>query len=111
MQQVNNDKEFEQISNAKFRALPDDLRKKIDCDLYELNDDLMLDIETTLHKRDSIIQLKNSMMLTDSLAADTIVIPQETYLQQLYRRKLRISSARSRQDSLRSASQFTFDGG
>jgi penicillin-binding protein 1A len=111
MQQVNRDKEFEHIYNAKFNALPDDMRKKIDCDLYELNDDLMLDIETTLHKRDSIIRKKNSMILTDSLAADTIVIPQETYLQQLYRRKLRISTARSRQDSLRSASQFTFDGG
>lgn len=111
MQQVNRDKAFEQIANAKFDNLPDELRKKLDCDLYELSDDLILDIEATLQNRDSIIQLKNMVMQSDSLAADTIVIPQETYLQQLYRRKLRINAARLRQDSIRSASQFTFDGG
>ncbi len=111
MQQVNRDKAFEQLANAKYDNLPDELRKKVDCDLYELSDDLMVDIESSLHKRDSITQLKNTVMQSDSLAADTIVIPQETYLQQLYRRKMRIRAARWRQDSLRSASQFTFDGG
>jgi len=111
MQQVNRDKALEQIANAKYENLPEDLRKKLDCDLYELSDDLMLDIEISLHKRDSIIQFKNAVLQLDTLAADTVVIPQETYLQQLYRRKLRINTAKSRQDSLRSASQFTFNGG
>jgi penicillin-binding protein 1A len=111
MQQVNRDKAFESIAKANFRPLPDDLRKRMDCDLYELRDDLIFDIERMAQKRDSIVQLRNSILQADSLAADTIVIPQESFLEQLYRRKLRVNSYRSRQDSIRAAGQFNFTGG
>jgi penicillin-binding protein 1A len=111
MQEVNRDKDFEEISKARFTALPAELRKKLDCDLYELDEELVEDIERMVFQRDSILRVKNLLMEIDSLAADTIVIPQETFLEQLYKRKLRIQSAKFRQDSLRLLKNPNFDGG
>jgi hypothetical protein len=37
------------------------------------------------------------------LAADTIVIPSETYLEQLYKRKKKIEAAKFKRDSTRMA--------
>lgn len=101
MQQVNKDKAFDSLARAKFSPLPDELRKRMDCDLYELDEDLVLDIKQMIIHRDSIVRFKEMVMRTDSLAADTIVIPQESFLEQLYNRKLRIEALRARQDSLR----------
>ncbi len=101
MQQVNHDKNFDSIAQARFPVLPPELRKKLECDLYELDEELIADIEYTLTKRDSILQLKRLIMQTDSIAADTIVVPQESFLEQLYRRKLKIKATKMRQDSLR----------
>lgn len=101
MQQVNKDKAFDSLARAKFNPLPDELRKRMDCDLYELDEDLVLDIKQMIIHRDSIVRFKEMVMRTDSLAADTIVIPQESFLEQLYRRKLRIETFKARQDSLR----------
>jgi penicillin-binding protein 1A len=111
MQEVNRDKDFEEITKARFAALPAELRKKLDCDLYELDEALVEDIERMVLVRDSILLAKNLLMETDSLAADTIVTPQETFVEQLYRRKLRIQTAKFRQDSLRLLKNPNFDGG
>ena len=110
MQHVNRDKAFDSLSKAKFTPLPAELRKQLDCDLYELSEDLVLEIRQMIHLRDSIIQVKELIMQTDSLAADTVVVPQESFLEQQYYRKLRIEASKARQDSVRAVSQFNFPG-
>jgi penicillin-binding protein 1A len=42
MKQVNNDKRFEAISKATFPNLPYDLQRRLNCDLYELDDALLV---------------------------------------------------------------------
>ena len=82
LQQVNKDESYQEISKAKFPSLPYRLRSRLNCDLYELNDDLLRNIEKTVWQRDSIIQ------------ADTLSKPPpETFLQLLYKRKMRIMLA------------------
>ena len=99
LKQINNDPNFKFISNAKFPALNSELQGKLDCDLYELSDDLIVDIELSIMKRDSIIQ------------ADTSVAPPpETFLQTIYKRKLKIKAAQERRDSLANALQI-LEGG
>ena len=79
MEQVNADTVYQSISHARFPQLPYALRSKLNCDLYELDDVLVSDIERTVWQRDSIIR------------ADTLSKPPpETFLQMLYRRKMRI---------------------
>ena len=99
MQQVNRNRSLQQIVQAKFPALPNELMQKVDCDLYELDDELLLDIEKMISKRDSIAQFRVQVMQIDSLAADTIVVPAESYLEQLYRRKMRREAAQLKRDS------------
>ena len=82
LEKVNKDNTYDEISNAKFPSLPDALRSRLDCDLYELDDSLLRDIEKTVWQRDSIMQ-------ADTLSAP----PPETFLQMLYRRKMRIMLA------------------
>ncbi|MEX2234890.1 MAG: transglycosylase domain-containing protein [Cyclobacteriaceae bacterium] len=79
LQQVNKEKAYMDISRAKFPDLPYPLRSKLNCDLYELDENLLRDIEKTVWQRDSIIQ-------ADTLSAP----PPETFLQMLYKRKMRI---------------------
>lgn len=82
MKHVNQDTSFRKISEAKFKPLPRDLQDQLDCDLYELNTDLLDQIKLTMYKRDSIIQ------------ADTAAKPpNETFLEILYKRKLKIMNA------------------
>ncbi len=82
MKQVNQDTSFSTISSAKFKPLPKELQEQLDCDLYELNDDVLDQVKKTMYKRDSITQ------------ADTSAIPpKETFLEFLYRRKLKIINA------------------
>jgi penicillin-binding protein 1A len=86
MKALNNDRSYDHISKAKFPTLPIALRRKLSCDLYELNETLMAKIEQSVYKRDSVIM------------ADTLVAPPpETYLQSLYRRKRRIILASQQQ--------------
>jgi len=79
MKELNNDVSYETISQAKFPTLPYTLRRNLDCDLYEINDNLWAQIERTVYSRDSLMQ-------ADSLAKP----PPETFLQTLYKRKRRI---------------------
>lgn len=79
LEQVNKDDDYKEISKAKFPPLTYPLWSRLDCDLYELSENLLKDIEKTVWQRDSIMQ-------ADTLNAP----PPETFLQMLYRRKMRI---------------------
>jgi penicillin-binding protein 1A len=82
LKQINKDPNFKNISSAKFKPLPRELQAELDCDLYELNSDLMEKIRHTVEKRDSIIR------------ADTTAKPPfETFLEVLYKRKMKIMRA------------------
>ena len=82
LKQVNKDPAFKDITNAKFKPLPSALSQELNCDLYELNADLMEKIRHTVEKRDSIIR------------ADTTAKPPfETFLEVLYKRKMKIMRA------------------
>lgn len=82
LEQVNKDAAYNNISKARFPALPWSLRSRLNCDLYELDEEMLKDIEKTVWRRDSIIH------------ADTLSQPPpETFLQMLYRRKMRIMLA------------------
>lgn len=80
--QVNKDPSYKEITNSKFKSLPRDLQDQLDCDLYELNNELVEQIKQTVVKRDSII-----------LADTTRKPPNETFLEVLYKRKLKIMRA------------------
>lgn len=98
--QVNNDPAYKNISQAKFPAPTSEMYQKLDCDLYELTDDLVFSIEQSIYKRDSTI------------AADTSVAPPpETFLQTLYKRKLKLATAKQKRDSLASALAEPMEGG
>ncbi len=100
MKQVNNDPAFKYISEAKFPTPSLTTYKRLDCDLYELNDDLVYDIEQSIIKRDSTI------------AADTSVLaPPETFLQTLYKRKLKLAAAQQKRDSLANVLAEPAEGG
>ncbi len=99
LKQVNQDPNFKPISSAKFKPLPNELQQELQCDLYELDDVLWAEIEKTIFKRDSI-------MHADSLAKP----PQETFLETLYKRKLRMQQAAHRRDSI-NALPIRVDGG
>jgi penicillin-binding protein 1A len=79
LEQVNKEPDYREISKARFQALSHRLQSRLNCDLYELDETLLRDIEKTVWQRDSIIQ-------ADTLNAP----PPETFLQMLYRRKMRI---------------------
>jgi penicillin-binding protein 1A len=79
LRDVNKDEKYKDLSEARFKPLPMAIRRNMDCDLYEINDDLWQQIEKTVYSRDSLMQV-------DSLAK----VPPETFLQTLYKRKRRI---------------------
>jgi penicillin-binding protein 1A len=79
LKNVNADKRYANISKAKFPAISTSARRKLGCDLYEINDNLWAQIEKTVHQRDSIIH------------ADTMATPPpQTFLQTLYLRKQKV---------------------
>jgi penicillin-binding protein 1A len=79
LKNVNADKRYATISKAKFPIISPAARRKLGCDLYELNDNLWAQIEKTVHQRDSII------------SADTLATPPpQTFLQTLYKRKQKV---------------------
>ena len=92
LKQVNNDPTFKSITDAKFDQLSIALQGKLDCDLYELSDDLILEIEKSIIQRDSLIQADTS-----------VTAPPETFLQTIYKRKLKIKAAQQQRDSIASA--------
>lgn len=92
LEKVNQDSAYAAIAHATFPELPYSVRRRLNCDLYELDEDLLRDIERTVWQRDSLIQ------------ADTLhEPPPETFLQMLYERKMRIMLARQPDDEVSEA--------
>lgn len=79
LKEINADPSYRSISKAKFPALNSDIQRKLNCDLYELSDNLWAQIEKSVHTRDSVMQVDTSATL-----------PPETFLQTLYKRKRKI---------------------
>lgn len=79
LKNVNADKRYAEVTKAKFPAISTQARRKLGCDLYEINDNLWAQIERTVHQRDSIIQADTSAMP-----------PPQTFLQTLYLRKQKV---------------------
>lgn len=100
LKQVNDDPQYKELSSAKFKPLPWELQRELQCDLYELDDDLWAEIEQSIFKRDSI-------MNADTLAKP----PAETFLEMLYKRKVRMQQAAHRRDSINNAATLQVDGG
>jgi penicillin-binding protein 1A len=96
---VNNDKNFDSISTAKFPYLSRERQGQLDCDLYELSDKLIAEIEQSIIKRDSTI-----------LADTSVAAPPETFLMTIYKRKLKIKAAQEKRDSLANALEI-LEGG
>ena len=92
LKHVNNDPTYKYITEAKFDQLSAELQGKLDCDLYELSEDLILEIEKSIFQRDSLIQADTS-----------VTAPPETFLQTIYKRKLKIKAAQQQRDSIASA--------
>lgn len=100
MKLVNDDPAFKNIASAKFPSPTSEMYKKLDCDLYALSDELIYSIEQSIVKRDSTI------------AADTsVTAPPETFLQTLYKRKLRLAAAKQKRDSLANIIAEPIEGG
>ncbi len=88
MEQVNNDKTFKEISQAKFPVLPRDLQEELNCDLYEIDPTLWTSIEKTIWQKDSLIH------------ADTLAQKKEdSFLEKLYKRKLKMLLASHAKDT------------
>jgi penicillin-binding protein 1A len=79
LKNVNADKKYNAITKARFPSISPAARRKLGCDLYEINDNLWAQIEKSVHQRDSLIQ-------TDTLATP----PPQTFLQTLYKRKQKV---------------------
>lgn len=88
LNQLVNDKQFEAIAQAKFPELDEEWKTMLDCDLYELDSTLIKRIEVLALQRDSLIQ------------ADTTAKADESFLEQLYNRKLRMQRQQEKRDSI-----------
>jgi penicillin-binding protein 1A len=82
MKHVNQDPSFKELSKQTFPPLPPSLQEKLSCDLYELDEPLWTEIAHTIQQQDSIT------------LADTLAPPRkESFLEKLYKRKLKMMQA------------------
>jgi penicillin-binding protein 1A len=88
MKQMLADKHFKDLTDAKFESMDPAWQKELDCDLYELDSTLIDKINRITFARDSTLQ------------ADTTAILAETFLEQLYNRKLKLMRLKEQRDSL-----------
>lgn len=86
---IEQDKTFEPWVKQRFAPLSQPLRAKLDCDLYELSDTLGYQIARSIALRDSLI-----------LADTATTQPEETFLQVIYKRKLKIQRSQQARDSV-----------
>ncbi len=89
LKQLYADKTFSDLAKARFEPLPSALQSKLNCDLYELSEDLIQKISQTIFRRDSTIH-------ADTLA----VLPDETFLEVMLKRKMRMEEAQRTRDSI-----------
>jgi penicillin-binding protein 1A len=88
LQQINEDPNFKTISKATFPAPSRAAQQKLSCDLYELDETLWAQLEQMTFKQDS------------TRAADTLnQAPKESYMEKLYKRKLKMRQASQARDS------------
>lgn len=92
MEQVNKDASFKKISDAKFPAVPYTLQQELSCDLYELDSTLWKQLKVVVHRQDSLRQ-------ADTLGEG----PKETFMEKLYKRKLKMMLASQARDSAAAA--------
>jgi hypothetical protein len=88
MKSVNDDPKFEYISKATFPTLPYAQRLRLDCDLYELDSALMDKIQLGILEQDSLVML------------DTTLVREDTFLEKLYKRKVKMHQRAMQRDSL-----------
>jgi penicillin-binding protein 1A len=88
MQQVNKDESYKELSKATFPRLSNALQQRLACDLYELDDTLLEDLRLMVLKQDSI------------RTADTLSNVQETFMEKLYKRKMKMLRASQVRDSI-----------
>jgi penicillin-binding protein 1A len=88
LNEVVNDKAFKKMATAKFPPLQEVWQSELDCDLYEIDSALWKRIRQTALQRDSIIM------------ADTSAVVSESFLEQLYNRKIRMQRQQQQRDSL-----------
>src|SRR5690606_32962051 len=100
LKQANEDPQYKELSSVRFKPLAWELQRELQCDLYEPDDDLWAQIEQSIFKRDS-------MMHADTLATP----PPETFLESLYKRKVKMQQAAHRRDSINNAATLQVDGG
>lgn len=89
LKSIEQDKSFEPMVKQRFTSVPSVLREKLNCDLYELNDELQVKIARSIVVRDSLI-----------VADTTVKQPEETFLQVIYKRKLKLQRAQLARDSV-----------
>lgn len=94
--QLNKDDKYKALTQAKFKGLPAELQEELNCDLYQLNDSLIIRIEQSIVKRDSII-----------LADTSVAPPREDYYQVLYKRMLKKREAQRKRDSIEHVTDVT----
>ncbi|MCD9018994.1 transglycosylase domain-containing protein [Parachryseolinea silvisoli] len=88
LQQINEDPNFKTISKATFPTPSRAAQQKLSCDLYELDETLWGQLEQMSFKQDSL------------RAADTLnQVPKESYMEKLYKRKLKMRQASQARDS------------
>ncbi|HYG03394.1 MAG TPA: hypothetical protein VD927_13175, partial [Chryseosolibacter sp.] len=88
MKEVNDDPAYMEIARAKFPSISSSARSRMSCDLYELDDTLMAEVERSIYERDSL-------MMADTLSTP----PRQTFLQTLYKRKMKILLATQEQNT------------
>jgi penicillin-binding protein 1A len=96
MREVNADPAFKDIADAKFPTISSEWYEKLDCDLYQLDSALIVRIQKEMALKDSI----------ESTNQDTLATPRkESFLEFLYRRKLKIQLRNALQDSIQKAKE------
>lgn len=88
MQQVNKDTTFKELAEAKFPALSYEVQQKLNCDLYDIDANLWSSLAQLVVKQDSA-------RLADTLGTG----PPETFMEKLYKRKLKMLMASQARDS------------
>lgn len=89
LKKVEEDKTFKELVQTKFPLLQEEWQESLACDLYELDSTLIERIQYLSFQRDSL------------MLADTTVRKEESFLEQLYNRKLRQQRQQEKRDSIR----------
>jgi penicillin-binding protein 1A len=87
LKRMNQDTAFTELSKARFPSPRPNITDKLSCDLYELDSALSVKIERMIHEQDSLVNV------------DTLNRREDTFLEKLYKRKLRMAQAAAALDT------------